>query len=418
MKRWRLLERLSGTDGNIAVIFAIALPAVIGVTGMSVESGYWYQKERQLQQAADAGAFAGATVLRDQSGSVEAAAYDEVGKFGFSGSNATIGISTPPSSGPNQNARSVEVTISFPARRFFSAVFSSDAVIVNARAVATFEEPTNACLLALDTAASGAVTFRGGSLVSVSKCEIMSNSIADDAAILTGGPSVTTPCINTVGDISISNNSNLTLTECKAARTNQQRAKDPYADRLPPETSGACDNLPPVTGGPGTSYTYDAGPTGVRRICSNVGLKRNHHFEPGVYILDGADLSINAGANVTGSGVTFYMTDGARVQMNGNATVELSAPTTGNFAGIAFWGDVANTTTTHIINGTASSSITGAIYAPGSIVSFNGNFSGIGGCMQLVARMIDFAGNASISTDCSGFGLEWAGVPGRVQVVE
>ena len=56
MKRWRLLERLSGTDGNIAVIFAIALPAVIGVTGMSVESGYWYQKERQLQQAADAGA--------------------------------------------------------------------------------------------------------------------------------------------------------------------------------------------------------------------------------------------------------------------------------------------------------------------------------------------------------------------------
>ena len=82
MKRWRLLERLSGTDGNIAVIFAIALPAVIGVTGMSVESGYWYQKERQLQQAADAGAFAGATVLRDQSGSVEAAAYDEIGKFG------------------------------------------------------------------------------------------------------------------------------------------------------------------------------------------------------------------------------------------------------------------------------------------------------------------------------------------------
>ncbi len=418
MKRWRSLQRLSRSDGNIAVIFAIALPAVIGVTGISVESGYWYQKERQLQQAADAGAFAGATVLRDSSGTVTGAATAEINKFGYSASNATITVNTPPTSGSHQNIRSVEVSISFPARRFFSAVFSSDPVIVNARAVATYEEPTDACLLALDSAASGAVTFRGGSLVSVSKCEIMSNSVANDAAILTGGPSVTTPCINTVGDISISNNSNLTLTECAAPRTNLQRAKDPYADRIPPDTSGPCDDLPPVTGGPGTSYTYNAGPSGVRRICSAVGLKRDHHFEPGVYILDGADLSINSGANVTGSGVTFYMTDGARVQMNGNATVELSAPTTGNFAGIAFWGDASNTVTTHTINGTSASSITGAIYAPGSIVSFNGNFSGIGGCMQLVARLIDFAGNAAISTDCSGFGLEWAGVPGPVQVVE
>ena len=98
--------------------------------------------------------------------------------------------------------------------------------------------------------------------------------------------------------------------------------------------------------------------------------------------------------------------------------MDISAPTTGNFAGIAIWGDVADIGTMHTINGTADSSITGAIYAPGSIVSFTGDFSGAGGCMQLVARMLDFAGNATISTNCSGLGLEWAGVPGRVRMTE
>lgn len=418
MKRWRFLSRLSATDGNIAVIFAIAIPAVIGVTGLSLETGYWYQKERQLQQAADAGAFAGAIQLRDTGTAVAAAAKDEAAKFGFTSANTTITVNTPPTSGAYQNARTVEMQMSFPARRFFSAIFSKASVTVNSRAVATYEEPINACLLALDTGASGAVTFRGGALVSLTKCEIMSNSVADDAAILTGGPSVTTPCLNTVGGVSISNNSNLNLTECAAPRTNLSRAKDPYADRVPPDASGPCDDLPPVTGGPGTAYTYEAGPTGVRRICSDVGLKRDHHFEPGVYILDGADLSINSGAYVTGDDVTFYLTDGARVHINGNATVDVSAPTTGNFAGIAFWGDRNNVVTNHTFNGTASSSITGAIYAPGSVVTFNGNFSGDGGCLQLIGRMVDFAGTATISTDCSGYGLEWAGIPGRIRMME
>lgn len=402
----------------MAIIFAIALPALIGVTGLSVETGFWYQKERQVQQAADISAFAGAIALRDGVGTADGAARAEAAELGFSAANATITINTPPTSGPNQNARSVEVEITYQARRFFSSVFSNKPVMVSARAVASFDEPTDACLLALDTSASGAVTFRGGSLVSLTKCEVMSNSIADDAARMQGDPTLTTPCLNTVGDVSISSNSNLNLTECSTPRTGLSRAKDPYADRIPPSTSGACDDLPPVSGGPGTSYTYSAGPTGVRRICSNVALKRNHHFEPGVYIIDGGDFSVNSSAYVSGSGVTFYLTDGARMSINGNATVDISAPTTGNFAGIAIWGDIADVGTSHTINGTAASSITGAIYAPGSIVSFTGDFSGAGGCMQLVARMLDFAGNATISTNCSGLGLEWAGVPGRVRMTE
>ena len=44
---------------------------------------------------------------------------------------------------------------------------------------------------------------------------------------------------------------------------------------------------------------------------------------PGVYVIDGGALSINSTATVNGSGVTFYLTNGATVSMNGGASVHL-----------------------------------------------------------------------------------------------
>ena len=62
-------------------------------------------------------------------------------------------------------------------------------------------------------------------------------------------------------------------------------------------------------------------------------------MQPGIYVVSGGDFKINANANVTGTGVTIYIKAGTNVSINGNATVNLAAPTSGTYSGMLFFGD-------------------------------------------------------------------------------
>ena len=92
--------------------------------------------------------------------------------------------------------------------------------------------------------------------------------------------------------------------------------------------------------------------------------------------------------------------------MNGNATVKLSAPTSGTYAGILFFGDRSDSgATKNNFNGTASSQLTGAIYFASQTIQFLGNFSGADGCTQVVGLTVEWSGNANVAKDCSKYGM-------------
>src|SRR5205807_9194300 len=55
-----VLRLLRDRRGATVVLIAIAFPAVIGVTALAVEVGFWYALKRQDQTAADAAALSGA----------------------------------------------------------------------------------------------------------------------------------------------------------------------------------------------------------------------------------------------------------------------------------------------------------------------------------------------------------------------
>ena len=62
----------------------------------------------------------------------------------------------------------------------------------------------------------------------------------------------------------------------------------------------------------------------------------------GTYILLGGGLDVSNGAKLSGAGVTFYVTSDAThsyspVNLAGGTTLQLSAPTTGPYAGILFY---------------------------------------------------------------------------------
>ena len=133
-------------------------------------------------------------------------------------------------------------------------------------------------------------------------------------------------------------------------------------------------------------------------------LKGNVTLSPGVYVVQG-DLKINANAAIIGSGVTIFMSGSSTVSMNGNASVKLSAPTSGTYSGVLFYGDRTGSSASSTFNGTADSLLTGAIYFPKQQVNYLGNFSGNSGCTQIVANTIQWSGSTTVNQDCTSLGM-------------
>ncbi len=108
------------------------------------------------------------------------------------------------------------------------------------------------------------------------------------------------------------------------------------------------------------------------------------------------------GRQISGSGVTFYLINGASVSMNGNADINFTAPTDGStYSGFLFLNGRTNTGSI-TINGDATSAATGIIYSPNGAVNYNGNFSGAGGCTQIIAKTVSWSGSTTFKDGCGG----------------
>src|SRR6185295_11827297 len=90
-----------GAQANVAVVFGLSLPLVVGGAGLGVETSYWYYKDLVLQAAADSAAYAGAIEKRAGStnATVTATATDAASQNGFDSSIGTITVHSPPTSG-------------------------------------------------------------------------------------------------------------------------------------------------------------------------------------------------------------------------------------------------------------------------------------------------------------------------------
>lgn len=386
------------------MIFALALPVVVGGAGFGVETTYWYYRSVELQAAADAAAHAGAIEKRAGSDEddIEAVAVMAAEENGFVAASGSAEVNAPPLSGPSAGGQAVEVILTSEAERFFTQFFNDGEVDLTARAVATYRTASNACILALDPTASRAAEFAGNTSVTLSGCSVMANSRAADAVNLRGSATLSVNCVISGGGAELGTGT--TMTECRSPILNAPPVADPYAYIPEPSATGSCLN--------GNGSTLSPG-----RYCGGLRLSGTVTLQPGVYYISGGDFRVNANANITGHGVTIYLDGSSAVNINGNATLNLSAPTTGDTAGILFFGD-RNGSGSSTLNGTAASSMTGAVYMPRQAVSYLGNYSGSGGCVRIVARTVEWSGSTQLSADCTAHGIPAVPVLHLVQLTE
>lgn len=390
---------------NIAMIAALASPLILGGAAFGADTTYWYFRDLELQAAADAAAHAAAIEMRAgrSNEQVRAAALREGRSNGYDSSRGSMVVNTPPQSGAYQQPKAVEVLLVERQERFFSAIFDSREVNARARAVAIYESSGRACVLALSPSAPRAVSVSGSASLTLHGCTVMANSVAADAVFLGGAASLNTPCIISVGGTSLTPRAS--MSECDAPVTQAPPVADPFASIPEPVGSGSCQDANATTLQPG-------------RYCNGLSLRGTVHLAPGVYVIERGTFRTNANAQITGTGVTIYLADGVDTHFNGNAEIDLRAPTSGTYSGILFFGARESEGVEHSFNGTADSALTGALYFPSDDVEYAGNFTGDNGCTQVIGQTISWIGNATVEVDCSAFGMATLPAAQLIKTVE
>lgn len=402
----RLRSGAAWRSGNVAIMFGITLPIVIGACGLGADVGYWYYQERNLQTAADAAAYDGAVALNGGGNSAKITSAATLGATsnGWSSTSGTITVNSPPTSGNYQNTSSVQVVLTQSLPRFFSAIYSGSAVPASATAVATFSG-SKACILALDPTANQAITVSGSANLQAPHCDIVSDSSSSDSIDVSGGAQASADCFVAVGTSQMDNQ--VTYDACTGPTNHAQSVADPYASVPQPSLSGTC-------------LTVAGGATSLSPGWYCHGLSTSWGtitFQPGVYVVSGGGLDFNAGTSATGTGVTFFVAASQTLAVSGNANVNFSAPTSGTYSGILFFGDRSSPNGNNNISGNSTSTFTGSIYFPTEQVQYTGA-AGNTNCTNIVADTITISGTAAFNGSCAGMSSVNDGQPGVMRLAE
>lgn len=407
---------------SVSTMIGLATPVLIGFMGLAIDTTYWETAKVSLQGATDQAAIAAGRAYRSEA-NVTTEAVSVLAAHGFvDGTNGvSISVQNPPTSGSYAgNPAAILVSVTQPQHSIFASVLNLTPPVVTARAItAPSTSGGGACIISLAPTGTG-VSMNGTNTVNISQCNVYANSTAANAialtnnatltalnAYITGGWSVNnsaTPCLN-AGTTSARG-----LCVTKTLQTGASPVADPYATRAIPAVPGRCDS---TNAAHNTSATYTAKPDGIWVFCGGLKLTGSGNtltLNPGIYMIDRDQLSINGDWTINGNGVSIFFTSSTgsnhgSLKVQGNQTVNLVAPTTGIAKGIAVWMHRnAPSSSTIDFGGGSTLSIVGAIYAANAAVTVSGN-NGSAKCTQVVAHSVTFNGNNTFKHDCGGVGI-------------
>jgi hypothetical protein len=398
-RRSRAVGAMTGSSGQVLVLVTMGIIVMTAFAGLTVDVGQLWSTRRHMQTAADAAAIAGASARRlNHPVTAAADAVSSTDGFTDGSKNVKVTVNNPPSSGVYAgNLSYVEVIINQPQPTYFLRALGYSTIGVSARSVASSVNGP-ACLYALDPSASGSVTV-GGSSSATLTCGAIVDSSNSTALSSNGGGALTASDIGVAGGYS---GSGFTPTPVSGVAP----APDPLSYLQPPSFNpSSCDQTNLHTG---TSKGVTHLSPGV--YCGGIQISGNNPvvFDAGVYILLGGGLKVTATkANFSGSGVMFYNTSSSsypygEISMSGSNTANLSAPTSGPYAGILFFQDrgIPSGSKGSTITGASGSTFDGAIYFSTTNVTYSGSSSS-GGYTIIVADTVTISGNSKLSDNYS-----------------
>lgn len=386
------LRFLKDHQGGVAPLLALLTIPIVGAVGTAIDYSRANAIKSSMQAALDAAALA--TAMQSISGTVASSVTDYF-NANFARpevTNIEVVSATSAVSGGTKLALSASGRLNTQLLGLLG--FSAVTITANASVVATADGL--GCVLALDRDASGAITGQGSTTVELKGCSLYDNSASPTALTVGGSARIAALSIGVVGGIS----GGAGLLTDQGIRTGIGPVADPYANSSYPSFSGCTEN---------NFKAKDSTTINPGVYCGGISINSGAELtlNPGIYYLDGGDLSVNGGANLIGTGVTLVFTAQSRpsfanAAINGNAKVNLTAPKSGPTAGIVMFGDRAMLTGTDFrLNGGSTQYLGGAIYLPKAAINYSGNAATSTSCTQIIGSTVTFTGNSAVAINCS-----------------
>jgi hypothetical protein len=437
--------------GQALILIAVALAALLLGIGLALDTGQLFVSRRAAQTAADAAAWAGATVLYagGNAATAKTAATTDATRNGYTtGGLLTVTTASPPTTGPfTGDAGYIEVTITDQVVTRFLFGASGGRTAVSARAVAGIARSGTGQAVVVtgntpDTGGSTGGNGGGGGIVPGSPNFTLQG--ASTGFTITGGGTATNSTSSTA--VSIDSGSLLTgafhrvtgsvdaavaLRMSPAPATGAAATADPFATLAGPSTTGlSLFSGQTVTG---ATVTLNPGVYSGEIVVSTNGIVKLNGTGNGYYVFQAGLRTIDNGSlilNGTG-GVLLYNTysnypaaPGATpvcgtVSLNGTGQLTLAAHSSGSYAGIVLFQDRSCATGPSLTVRTATS-LGGTLYVPtpasgAAAVLTVTAASSVTIAAQIVADSLLVTGNNTLTLSFTPPSVSGARVPSLVE---
>jgi hypothetical protein len=343
----KLKDLLLDRRGNFAVAAALAALPLCLVLGVSVDLTNTLTWKSRLQELADSAALAAIESEGGDEEAILAAKNLALGNGSFAvGAVVEVDMTTPT---PASREAAVEITAAMPTDFMSLAGIRSISLHVTAKAR---KAPPEYCIYALDPDSTGALSVTGLGKVSVPNCGIQVNSSSPKALRHVGAGKIAATKISVVGNYQGGGYS-------VSPKTNQPSLADPLVSTPEPVPPDGCDYSNQTL----SDVTIPAG----RVFCGSIEFGGKVVLSPGVHYFHNAIVGITNNAKITGKEVTIFVdSKSSIIQAGGNGAMELSAPTSGVYTGIAIFGSRTILTALPTISLATNKnySINGTIYSP------------------------------------------------------
>jgi Flp pilus assembly protein TadG len=354
---------IASEAGALALSFAIAAPALLVMAGMATDYAFMVRYRTELQAVADAAAIAGARELSlanaNQSQIIAASAsFANYNLKQFETKAGSVDVDAQ----VIEASTAVKVMLTRTWTPFFAHLLFNDVTPITVSATARVVGG-KICVVGLSTSSLTSVHMDNTSQLDAAQCGVYSLTPGSVSLQVDRDATLRAQLICVSGGYKSSSGSSISpapVTDCPAII-------DPLEDRLGPSLGGclAVDLIvqSDTVLSPGT-------------YCGGLKIQNGATvtFSPGTYVIKDGKFSVN-NATITGDGVGYFLTGtGAVLDFAATSSISLSAPVSGDMAGLLFFEDRDSPTLQlHIVRSNDARQLVGTIYLPRGILRIEAN---------------------------------------------
>lgn len=361
------MQRGIGQRGAVMPLVAICLAVLMGFAGMAVDVGFMEYKQQVQQSATDSAAIGAAEASYEQgcqsASFAQNAAISDATLNGFTtGGNVTVSATADPATGPYAgNPCAVAVKIKTTSvQTFFTHVLGIFGMDESTQAVGLASQNNPGCLWLLST--TEGQSNLSNTTINTPGCYIYMNTSAN----------MSNSTINAgyIGYASGTNNTSGTT-----FGSAQPASMNPVADPCPqmPGCAYLTSHSPATTSvcnAGNFSGNATIGAAGTTTCYSSLNISGTGNVVCGLIEVNGSQFHLNNSTTTScSSGVTFALGALTSDINLSNATLTLSAPTTGNTRGVVLWRDSSQSNAVNLSN--CSCAMTGLMYFPTAQVTYS-----------------------------------------------